>query len=120
MKGFQELIGQYPPAFRLPGSPLEAVKGFEHRTDTADAPPIYSHTYKKSSEELRAIKTEIERMLKLKIIKPSLQPARFVVDYRLLNSVTQGDGYPLPSILTVLDAVSQGNVFAKFDFALIF
>ena len=134
MKGFKELICQYPTAFLLPGSPLTAVKGFEHRIDTADAPPIYSHPYKKSPEELRAIKTEIERMLKLKIIQPSqsewgspcilvrkppekgrLQPPRFVVDYRRLNSVTQGDGYPLPSISSVLDAVSQGKVFAKCD-----
>ena len=132
MKGFKERICQYPTAFLLPGSPLRAVKGFEHRIDTADAPPIYSHPYKKSPEELRAIKTEIERMLKLKIIQPSqsqwgspcilvrkppekgkLQPPRFVVDYRRLNSVTQGDGYPLPSISSILDAVSQAKVFAK-------
>ena len=134
MKRFKELICQYPTAFLLPGSPLRAVKRFEHRIDTADAPPIYSHPYKKSQEELRAIKTEIKRMLKLKIIQPSqsewcspcilvrtppekgkLQPPRFVVDYCRLNSVTQGDGYPLPSISSVLDAVSQGRVFAKCD-----
>ena len=108
MKGFKELICQYPTAFLLPGNPLKAVKGFEHRIDTADAPPIYRHPYKKSPEELRAIKTEIERMLKLKIIqlsqsewgspcilvrkppeKGNLQPP---VDYRRLNSVTQGVG----------------------------
>ena len=107
MKRFKELICQYPTAFLLPGSPLRAVKGFEHRIDTGDAPPIYSHPYKKSPAELRAIKTEIERMLKLKIVQPSqsewgspcilvrkppkkgqLQPPRFVVDYRRLNSVT--------------------------------
>ena len=71
MKGFKELICQYPTAFLLHGSPLRAVEGFEHRIDTADAPPIYSHPYKKSPEELKAIKTEIEQMLKLKIIQPS-------------------------------------------------
>ena len=73
-------------------------------------------------------------MLKLKIIQPSqsesgspcilvrkhpekgkLQPPRFVVDYRRLDSVTQGDGYPLPSISSILDAVRQGKVFAKCD-----
>ena len=108
MKGFKELICQYRTAFLLLGSPLRAVKGFEHRIDTADAPPIYSHPYKKSPEELGAIKTEIKRMLKLKIIQPSqsewgfpcilvrkppekgkLQPPRFVVDYRRLNSDTR-------------------------------
>ena len=73
-------------------------------------------------------------MRKLKIVQPSqsewgspcilvrkppkkgqLQPPRFVVDYRRLNSATQGDGYPIPSISSVLDAVSQGKVFAKCD-----
>ena len=42
MKGFKELICQYPTAFLLPGSPLRAVKGFEHRIDTADAPHLWS------------------------------------------------------------------------------
>lgn len=37
------------------------------------------------------------------------------MDYRRLNSVTQGGGYPIPSISIVLDAVSQGKVFAKCD-----
>ena len=126
MERFKELICQYPTAFLVPGCPLGAVSGFEQRIDTGAAPPIYSHPYKKSPEELRAIKTEIERMLKLKIIQPSqsewgspcilvrkppeqgkLQPPRFVVDYRRLNSVTQGNGYPIPLISSVLDAASR-------------
>ena len=40
MKRFKELSGQYPTAFVLPGNPLGAVKGFEHRIDTSDGPPI--------------------------------------------------------------------------------
>ena len=59
VKGYKKLICQCPTAFLLPESPLKAVKGFEHRIDTADAPPIYSHPYEKNPEELRAIKTEI-------------------------------------------------------------
>ena len=93
-----------------------------------------SQQYKKSREVLKAIKTEIRPMLKLKIIKPNqsewgfacimvrkppekgkLQPPRFVVDYCRFNSVTQGDGYPLPSISSILDAVSQGKVIEKCD-----
>ena len=81
---------------------------------------MYNHQYKKSPEELRAIKTEIERMLKDHPAKPirmgspctlvpkppekgEQQPPKFVVDYRRLNSVTKGDGYPVPSISSVLD-----------------
>ena len=71
-------------------------------------------------------------MLKLHIIRPSFstwgapcilvrkplakglpQPPRFVVDYRGLNTVTSGDGYPIPSVSNVLDALSGGKTFAK-------
>ena len=75
-------------------------------------------------------------MLKLHIIRPSFstwgapcilvrkplekglpQPPRFVVDYRGLNTVTTGDGYPIPSVSNVLDALSGGKTFAKLDLA---
>ena len=45
------------------------------------------------------------------------QPPRFVVDYRGLNTVTAGDGYPIPSVSNVLDALSGGKKFAKLDLA---
>ena len=92
--------------------------------------------YRKSLEELLAIKNELQRMLNMKIIQPSRsewgapcilvrkplengvqQPPRFVVDYRGLNSVTRGDGYPIPSIASILDSVSQGKVFGHCDLA---
>ena len=126
VKQFNELIFQYPIAFFLPENPLRAVKRFEHRMDREDAPLICSHPYKKSPAEVRAIKTEIERMPKLQIALPNppevgfpcilvrkppekgqLQSPKFVVDYRRLSSVTQR------SISSVLDSLSQGKVFAK-------
>ena len=45
------------------------------------------------------------------------QPPRFVVDYRGLNTVTSGDGYPIPSVYSILDALSAGKMFAKLDLA---
>ena len=42
MKRFKELICQYPTAFSLPGSPLGAIKGFEHRIDTGCPSHLYS------------------------------------------------------------------------------
>ena len=75
-------------------------------------------------------------MLKLHIIRPSFstrrapcslvckplekglpQPPGYVVDYRGLNTVTPGDGYPIPSVSNVLDALSGGKTFAKLDLA---
>ena len=45
------------------------------------------------------------------------QPPRFVIDYRGLNIVTAGDGYPIPSISNVLDDLSGGKKFAKLNSA---
>ena len=36
------------------------------------------------------------------------QPPHFIVDYRGLNSVTRGDGYPIPSIASIVDSISMG------------
>ena len=130
LQTFKQLIRKYSTAFLLPSSPLGQIQGFEHHIDTEDALPVYKHPYRKSPAELLAIKNELQRMLKMKIILPSKsewvasyilvrkplengfqQPSRFVVDYRGLNSVTQGDGYTIPSIASILDSFSQGKVF---------
>ena len=45
------------------------------------------------------------------------QPPRFVVDYRALDSVTKGDGFPLPQVIDILDWLGVGKLFAKLDLA---
>ena len=128
MKQFKELIRKYPHAFYLPGSELSTITGFHHNIPTGDSPPIYHLPYWKSPSELAAIKDELQKMLKLHIIRPGFsfwgapcilvqkplekglpQPPRFVVDYRGLNTVIAGDGYPIPSVSNVLDALSGGK-----------
>ena len=75
-------------------------------------------------------------MLSLNIIKPSHspygslcilvlkplekgkpQPPRFVVDHRRLNAITLVDGYPIPSVSNILNALSGGKLFPKLDLA---
>ena len=43
------------------------------------------------------------------------QPPHFVVDYRGLNKVTVGDGYPIHSVCNILDALSGGKFLGKLD-----
>ena len=38
-----------------------------------------------------------------------------MVVYHGLNTVTSGDGYPIPSVHNILDALSTGKMFAKLD-----
>ena len=136
LQQFKSLLHKYQHVFHLPDSPFSTIQGFFHNIPTGDSPPVYRLPYRKSPEELAAIKTEIERMLKLQIVQPSHsawgapcilvrkplekgkpQPPRFVVDYRGLNAVTSGDGYPIPSVANILDAISGGKLFAKLDLA---
>ena len=123
-------------AFYLSGTSLNTIKGFQHNIHTGDSPLVYWLPYWQSPHELAAIKDELRKMLKLHIIRPSFstwggpcilvhkplekglpQPPRFVVDYRGLNTVTSGDGYPIPFVSNVLDALSGGKTFAKLDLA---
>ena len=133
---FKNILRKYTAAFYLPNTPLSTIKGFYHSIDTGEAAPVYRLPYRKSPSELVAIKNELERMLKLHIVRPSNspwgapvilvrkppekgkpQPPRFVVDYRGLNAVTKGDGYPIPSVSNILDAICGGKMFAKLDLA---
>ena len=133
---FKDIIRKYLAAFWLPGVNLEVIKGAEHQILTGDASRSYTLPYRKSPSELSAIKSEIERMLKMNTIEPSNspwgspcilvrkplengkpQPPRFVVDYRKVNSLILSDGYPIPSVNNILDNLSFGRYYSKLDLA---
>ena len=40
-----------------------------------------------------------------------------MVDYLALDSVTKGDGFPLPQVIDILDWLGVGKLFAKLDLA---
>jgi len=82
------------------------------------------------------VRNQINVMLQQDIIRPSKFPwgapailgrrkdlhgkpqhPRFAVDYRLLNSVTKNDGFPLPQVIHILDWLDGGKSFAKLDLA---
>ena len=120
MQQFKGLLRKYPEAFYLPGTKLGTVKYFYHNINTGQSPPVYRLPYRKSPGELCAIKRELQKMLALGIIQPShpllgctmysspqtfgkghSTAQRFVVDYRGLNAITSGDGYPIPSVSNI-------------------
>ena len=79
MSKFEALIRKYSHAFYLPGSELTPITGFHHNIDTGDSPPVYRLPYRKSPSELAAIKDELQKMLKLHIIRPSFPPGELPV-----------------------------------------
>ena len=95
MKQFKQYLHEFPTAFLLPNSPLTTIKGFEHTVDTGNAEPVYKPPYRKSPQDLRAVRDEIEQMLKLKIIEPSnsmgstVHPSFNIYDLREDNCTEQ-------------------------------
>ena len=123
---FKQLHRAYPTSFYLPGSQLSMIRGFQHNITTDNDTHICKLPYRKSPSELAAIKEEIHRTLKLKVqanghlrvSKCANHPPHtlhFVVDYRNLNSVTVGDGYPIPSVDNIFYAICNGKYFGKLD-----
>ena len=71
VKQFKQYLQEFLTAFLLPNSPLTTIKGFEHTVDTGNAQSVYKPPYRKSPQELCAVRDETEQMLKLKITEPS-------------------------------------------------
>ncbi|UYV67971.1 hypothetical protein LAZ67_5002670 [Cordylochernes scorpioides] len=75
------------------------------------------------------MKSEVEKMMETKIIRPSSSPwaspvilvrkkdgsLKFCVDYRRLNKITKKDVYPLPRIDDALDTLSGSRYFSTMD-----
>ena len=59
----------------------------------------------------------LEKGLPQPLEKGLPQPPRFVVDYMGLNTVTAGDGFPIPSVSNALDALIGGKNLLKLDLA---
>ena len=74
LEKFKNSIRKYPTAFWLPDTPLAVIPGHEHRILTGHAAPSYQLPSRKSPNKFTSVKTELERMLKLKIIEPSNSP----------------------------------------------
>ena len=71
IKQFKELIRKYSYAFHIPGSHLGTIKGYNHHIATGDSPPVYCLSYWKTPSELAAIKDELQKIIKLHIIRTS-------------------------------------------------
>ncbi|KAF4687890.1 hypothetical protein FOZ63_002070, partial [Perkinsus olseni] len=130
----EKVITKYCRAFHLPGEPFSEVKGYKHRIETGDHPPIYCTPYAIPESQVQFVKTELDRMVAEGICRPSNSPwsspvlivskkdehgekvrPRLVVDYRRLNAITQFDSYPLPQISTLLSKLSGKCYFSKLD-----
>ena len=96
---------------------------------TPDNIPVKQKPYRLSPAKYRIQHELIQEMLDKDVIERSMSPwaspvvlipkktgdYRFCVDYRKLNSITQNDAYPLPTINEILESLSGSAIFTTLD-----
>lgn len=128
----QERLNQIIKLFPVlePGKPLPRTTVFTHEIDTGDAKPIKQRYYPVSPYIQKEIDEELQRMLALKVIRPSISPwsspvvitrkkpsnkIRLCLDSRALNRVSKPKAYPLPYISRILGRLRSTKFLSTID-----
>ena len=99
--------------------------------DTGDASPRKQPVRRMPFAVREEVARQLRKMQATGVIQPSSSPwaspvvmvkkkdgsHRFCVDYRVLNSVTKADTFPLPRIDDLLDQLGESNFFSTLDLA---
>ncbi|CAA0835697.1 Uncharacterized mitochondrial protein AtMg00860, partial [Striga hermonthica] len=124
------IICEYRDVFpnELPGEPPN--RQVEFTIDLIPgAGPVSKAPYRRALKELQELKTQIQELLNLGFIRPSVSPwgapvlfvkkkdgtLRMCIDYRELNRLTVKNKYPLPRIEDLFDQLRGASVFSKID-----
>ena len=124
-----QLLLDYHQVFAKSSEDLGLTSLVEHRINVGCSIPVRQPTRRQPLGKREAERTEVEKMLKRGIIEPSNSPwssnvvlvtkkdggVRFCVDYRVLNSLTKKDAYPLPPVSECLDALAGSKWFSTMD-----
>ncbi|CAA0806248.1 Uncharacterized mitochondrial protein AtMg00860, partial [Striga hermonthica] len=128
--GEVSIVCEYPDVFpdQLPGGPPN--RQVEFTIDLLPgAGPVSKDPYRMAPKELQELKTQIQELLNLGFIRPSVSPwrapvlfvkkkdssMRMCIDYRELNNLTVKNKYPLPRIEDLFDQLRGASVFSKID-----
>jgi hypothetical protein len=125
----QILLQEFAPVFEEPhGLPPE--REWYHQIPLMPgAQPVTARQYRYTPAQKTEIEAQVTAMLQAGLIQVSASPFlspvllvrkkdlswRFCIDYRLLNSITIKNKYPLPIIDELLDELSGACWFSKLD-----
>ncbi|KAI3676199.1 hypothetical protein L1987_85800 [Smallanthus sonchifolius] len=124
------VVREYPDVFpnELPGLPPD--REVEFTIDLIPgAEPISKAPYRMAPLELKELKEQLQELLNLGFIRPSVSPwgapvlfvkkkdgtMRLCIDYRELNKITIRNRYPLPRIDDLFDQLHGAKFFSKID-----
>lgn len=128
------LCREFNHIFHLPNDDLTYTDAIQCKIQTTTDIPIASKIYRLPKVHEEEVSKQINKMLKQKIIQPSVSPYnaplwvvpkkmdasgqrkfRVVVDYRRLNDVIVGQYHPIPSIEEILDQLGHSQYFTSLD-----
>ncbi|XP_057775173.1 uncharacterized protein LOC130994159 [Salvia miltiorrhiza] len=124
------VVREYNDVFpeALPGLPPDRQVEFTIDLEPG-ATPISKAPYRMAPKELQGLKIQLQELLDLGFIRPSVSPwgapvlfvkkkdgtLRMCIDYRELNKLTLKNKYPLPRIDDLFDQLKGASVFLKMD-----
>src|SRR5277367_314991 len=126
-----QLLQEYRDIFRedLPEG-LPPKRAIDHTIDTGDHGPVNKNAYPLSVQQLQEQTRQIEELLKKGLIRESVSPWgapvlfvpkktpgewRMCIDYRMLNSKTVKNAYPLPRIQDCIDKLGRACHLSSID-----
>ena len=108
---------------------LPPRRSIDHAIETGDARPVNKNAYPLSAQQLREQTRQIEELLRRGLIRESVSPWgapvlfvpkkngewRMCIDYRMLNSKTLKNAYPLPRIQDCIDRLGKATNLSSID-----
>ncbi|UYV76906.1 K02A2.6-like [Cordylochernes scorpioides] len=125
-----KLIKENKEAFAAHKMDIGHIKADPIRIKLTSQTPISLKPFRPFFSDNIEIKRQIEELLKYNVIRPSYSsyasPAmlvnkrnegkiRLVIDYRKLNDIIKRDSEPIPRIDSILDKLSDANIFTTLD-----
>lgn len=132
-KDLKNLCLEYNDIFGLKDDPITTNNFYKQKLRLNDENPVYIKNYRTPNSQKVEIQQQVEKMLKNKIIEPSIaeynspillvpkksqdgnKKWRLVVDYRQLNKKLVGDKFPLPRLDDILDQLGRAKWFSTVD-----
>ena len=125
------LLSKYHDVFSLEEDERGETDMIEFEINTGDELPRKQVARRLPYAARQEVADQLDRMQRIGVIKPYNSPwsspvvlvrkrdgtLRFCVDYRILNSVTKPDVFPLPRINDLLDQLGKSKYYSTLDLA---